>query len=335
MTITGESLTPVEFLTASPSSAPASFASLADNVLVPRLKEKEAAYILLRRHDAAPRLVAATYVPDAAPVRQKMLFASTRLALVRELGSEHFRETIFATTAEELSGRGFQRHDAHNALAAPLTEEERTLGDVKRAEQEAGHGTSSRDVHLSRGLKLTVAPEAVAALRSLNEGETLVSLVGLGWCFGGCILHLASFGMVLPLTKQKINPGTEVVELAAPVSPTPTTIEQLAQSISATEPRFTFFRFAHEHGGNHQGSPLLFFYTCPATAGSRAIKFRMMYPLMKRAVLDVAEGQAGLVLEKKFEVDEPGEITEAGVLAELHPQVEVRHGFSRPKRPGR
>lgn len=112
------------------------------------------------------------------------------------------------------------------------------------------------------------------------------------------------------------------------------TIDELVQAISATEPRFTFFRYTHSYGG-YQGSPLLFFYTCPATPGSRAIKFRMMYPLMKRAVLDVAEGEAGLTLEKKFEVEEPNEITEATVLGELHPQVEVRKGFSRPKRPGR
>ena len=56
-----------------------------------------------------------------------MLFASTRLTLVRELGGEHFRESIFATTAEELSPKGFEKHDAHTALDAPLTEEERKL----------------------------------------------------------------------------------------------------------------------------------------------------------------------------------------------------------------
>lgn len=71
------------------------------------------------------------------------------------------------------------------------------------------------------------------------------------------------------------------------------------------------------------------------TEGRRAIKDRMMYPLMKRAVLDVAKSECGLEVEKKFEVEEPSEITEDSVLSELHPRVEVRKGFSRPKRPGR
>lgn len=56
---------------------------------------------------------------------------------------------------------------------------------------------------------------------------------------------------------------------------------------------------------------------------------------MKRAVLEAAKREFGLDAEKKFEVEEPSEITEESVLEELHPKVEVRKGFSRPKRPGR
>lgn len=61
----------------------------------------------------------------------------------------------------------------------------------------------------------------------------------------------------------------------------------------------------------------------------------MMYPLMKRAVLEVGNREAGLNLEKRFEVEEPSEITEQTVMEDLHPQVTARQGFSRPKRPGR
>lgn len=60
-----------------------------------------------------------------------------------------------------------------------------------------------------------------------------------------------------------------------------------------------------------------------------------MYPLMKRAVLNIAEKEAGLKIEKKFEVEEPSEVTEQTVMDDLHPKVATRQGFSRPKRPGR
>ena len=132
---------------------------------------------------------------------------------------------------------------------------------------------------------------------------------------------------------QRINPETEVVELI-PESPTPSSIGELSKAISTTEPRFTFYRFTHTHNGAEE-SPLLFFYTCPVAGGNKSIKSRMMYPLMKRAVLDVADKEAGLVLAKRFEVEEPSEITEQSVLEDLHPKVAARQGFSRPKRPGR
>ena len=84
-----------------------------DDVLTP----VEPAYIILRRYEgsAKPPFIAITYVPDAANVRQKMLFASTRNTLLRELGTDRFGESIFATLKEELTVKGFERHDAHGA----------------------------------------------------------------------------------------------------------------------------------------------------------------------------------------------------------------------------
>lgn len=119
-----------------------------------------------------------------------------------------------------------------------------------------------------------------------------------------------------------------------PESPSPANIAELTEAISSTEPRFTLYRFKHTHAGT-ESSPVLFFYTCPANAGTKSIKNRMMYPLMKRAVLTIAEDTAGLKVEKRFEVEEPSEITEKSVLEDLHPQAAARQGFSRPKRPGR
>jgi twinfilin-like protein len=108
-----------------------------------------------------------------------MLFASTRLTLVRELGIERFRETIFATTKEELTKEGFEKHDKHVKLAAPLTEEEQTLGDVKRKEAEEGRGMNERKSHVSSGVSMPVSDDALSALKQLNNegGENLVQLV--------------------------------------------------------------------------------------------------------------------------------------------------------------
>lgn len=129
-----------------------------------------ATYVVLRRYDDDPKLLAITYVPDSAPVRQKMLFASTRLTLVRDLGLEHFRETIYFTVADEFSEAGFKKHDAHTQLEAPLTEEERALGEVKAAELAASTGTGTREIHLSKSLAMPVTEDAIAAMKAVGEG---------------------------------------------------------------------------------------------------------------------------------------------------------------------
>jgi len=61
----------------------------------------------------------------------------------------------------------------------------------------------------------------------------------------------------------------------------------------------------------------------------------MMYPLMNRAVLEVATRETGQAPDKKFELEETNEITEELVLDDLYPKTETRKAFNRPKRPGR
>ncbi len=112
MGIKDEQLVPVQTI---PSASPDFAADL--SALASSLKDDEATYVILRRYgDASDGYVAVTYVPDTAKVRQKMLYASTRLSLVRELGTERFRETLFATTKAELTAKGFQEHDKHGEL---------------------------------------------------------------------------------------------------------------------------------------------------------------------------------------------------------------------------
>ena len=166
----------------------ASSSSFPDNLaaLQKHIEPNVARYAIIRRYDDAPRLLAVTYVPDSAPVRQKMLFASTRLTLTRELGLEHFRETIFFTSADEFTEGGFNKHDAHAKLEAPLTEEERTLGDVKRAEAEAGSGTGTREIHLSKSLAMPIAENAIQAMQEMGEngGRAVAMLVSDAWSAG-------------------------------------------------------------------------------------------------------------------------------------------------------
>ena len=173
-TISNETLAPTQTIH---SSSTDFFDDLAS--LKPHLSTTAAAYIVLRRYQNAPDgFVAISYIPDSAPVRQKMLFASTWLTLVRELGTERFRENLFVTELKELEKEGWEKHEASGELKAPLTEEEQTLQGVKEAEAEARGGTAGRKLETGGHLAINLSPEAREALEAFNEsGENLLQLV--------------------------------------------------------------------------------------------------------------------------------------------------------------
>lgn len=146
------------------------------------LSPTTARYVLLKIAPGEPDgFVAVTYVPNGAPVREKMLFASTRLTLVRELGIERFRETIFATEAVELSAEGWARHEKHSSQEAPLTEEEAGQAGLREAEAQESGGTMARKGHV--GSKVDAIPtedglpEKLAELMKEGSGGLLVQLV--------------------------------------------------------------------------------------------------------------------------------------------------------------
>ena len=215
-----------------------------------------------------------------------MLFASTRLTLVRELGTERFRDTLFVTTKEELTAEGWQKHDKHGELKAPLTDEEQTLQGVKEAEAEAGRGTSSRSSHVSSGLSFPISERALSALRTLTEGgDNLVQLV---WCITANNWRYSNQLMLV----QMIDVGREAIEL---VGTSRTELEDLSSHISDSDPRYSFFRYSHEHEGQEQ-SPIIFIYTCPS--GSK-IKERMIYASSRAGIIAAAGKEAGVEVAKK------------------------------------
>ncbi|GAM34654.1 hypothetical protein TCE0_015r02367 [Talaromyces pinophilus] len=178
ITIDSESLKPRPSIPFSGSSFYSSLPQL-QSVLEPRTP----LFLVLRHHSSSVGgLVALTYIPSNAGVRAKTLFASTRATLTRELGSEKFVTTIFATEEEEVYGeQAWKERDIEgNGTSTSsfkreelMDEKERELELVRRAEEEARHGTAGRDVGTggSLGRSIDVKSETV----KLNATESSVS----------------------------------------------------------------------------------------------------------------------------------------------------------------
>ncbi|KAF2763477.1 actin monomer binding protein-like protein [Pseudovirgaria hyperparasitica] len=286
------------------STLPGTSSFYADlSALSTQLKPDAARYIILRRPDSLSatsqpgELVLVTYIPLPAPVRQKTLFASTRLSLPRELGSEHFGEHVWVERADEVTEEGWRKHEKHVQLDQPLTQEERDLVGIKEAEAKESGGTGSRRGHTGGTLDIRVGDRVVDTLRDLkNGGPNLVQL--------------------------KFDIPTETVVLDSTKSATPAS---LSNDISSTEPRYSFYR--------HTNDAILFIYTCPTTS---KIKERMIYATSERSVRGLATSEAGIEIAKKLEASNPADVTAQSIEDEFKETiVETKQAFSKPKRPGR
>ncbi|KAL2222003.1 putative actin monomer binding protein [Thermoascus aurantiacus ATCC 26904] len=316
VTITSESLTPLSPIpfSSSSSSEPkdAFYPSLPQ--LSSLLKPQTPIYLILRRSSGA--LAALTYIPSNAGVRNKTLFASTRATLVRELGSEKFASTIFATEEEEVVGEeAWRERDAEENGGGKngkfkredlMDEKERELEAVKRAEEEARSGTLGRDVGIggtfikagAEGrIPMPVDEDAKAALRDLQQGG---------------------------LVQLAIDVPTETIKLAA--SESSIAPSDVASKISDSSPRYTFYHYP-------DSDVVIFIYTCPSKS---SIKERMLYASTRRVAILVGENE-GIKVSKKIEGSSPDEITEARLREEVYPPQDdgSKRGFARPKRPGR
>lgn len=91
---------------------------------------------------------------------------------------------------------------------------------------------------------------------------------------------------------QRIDVGNERVEL---VETSSATADSLAQKISSSEPRYSFFRYEHEYEGETV-APVVFVYTCPS--GSK-IKEKMLYASSRAGAIAAAESEAGVSVGKR------------------------------------
>ncbi|KAG0182087.1 Twinfilin-1 [Apophysomyces sp. BC1021] len=255
----------------------------------PYLESSQPAYVLVRLDNKSStgeyQWIFLSYVPDNAKVREKMLYASTRATLTKELGDYRFVDSLYGTQASELTYDGYKKHLAHKKADAPLTRRERELAEIKLAEAKAVsdyQGTTTRKAY-APGVSFPVTEEAEEALRKLTQPKDQ---------------RQHNF-VSLHLKDEKIE-----LDAASSVS-----AGELKNTIPTSAPRFTFYLFEHE-----TTESMVFIYTCPS---SSKIRERMLYSSSKANVVTYAETEIKLQVTKKLETSDISDITEAYLLEEL------------------
>jgi len=243
--------------------------------------------------------VLVAYVPDGSTVRERMLYASSRDNLRKQLGANYFGEDLYGSQKEEMSYPAFEdfrkRKIVDNSV---LTASE--LQYRREVTAEIAVGTQTEYVH---SVKFPMSTQAVAQLKNLSSGST-------------------------NLVQLFVDPTKETIELASSSSGD---LAALRASIPTNEPRFTIYRWDHSHEGASYNS-IVFIYSC---TNDSPIKLKMLYSTVKAVAIGTAEEQ-GIKIDKKLEISESEEISQESLVELLHPPSdEKKQTFVKPGRPGR
>lgn len=230
-----------------------------------------------------------------------MLYASTKATLKLEFGSSNIKEEINATTKEETTLKGYQKHKIDFSAPAPLTSREEELAEIRKSEVKTDFGIDTKQQTLG-GINCPISDPTSQALIDMRRGA----------------YNYLQFR--IDLEEEKIH-----VVNAANID-----ILKLPSQIPKDHARYHLYLFKHQHEGNHLDS-VVFVYSMPGYTCS--IRERMMYSSCKGPFSATIE-KHGIEITKKIEIDNGEELTEEFIYEELHPRkLNLRPQFSKPKGP--
>jgi twinfilin-like protein len=241
------------------------------------------------------------YVPDRAPVRMKMLYASSRSNLRTQLGDDYFTDEIFGTVPSDFNLQGYKSYIKHKESEVPLTrEEEKIMEDKEQGVFVGGGGTGGAYSH---GVKFPVDDDVNDAMEQLKSGT-------------------------INYVQITIDIDAERVKLCDSLS---IEIGELGSYISLTEPRFHFYKYDHNFEGENVTS-YIYIYSCPDGSGgttSAPVKMRMLFSSSKQNVESLLTSR-DVKVALKMEVNNGEDVNEDEILKVLHPQKEVKKKINKP-----
>ena len=236
--------------------------------------------------------------PELSPVREKMLYASTKATLKKDFGSAHLTLDYFATVQDDLSFEAYQsfverKRKEENGEHDPelLTTQEQDLKLIRKEEAELS-SVNSKPTKTLPGVEFPLTPAAMTALQDLKDG-------------------------VISYLQLSIHITNEVIDLVKRENHKEFDVSDLPSKVPTDSPRYHLFLLPHNHEGLYYKSTI-FVYSVIGSGCS--VKERMLYSSCKNALMSVLKDKIGISLDKKIECDDPKELTMEYLLDQLHPK---------------
>lgn len=265
-------------------------------------------------------LAFASYIPDEAPIRSKMLYASTKNTLVSQLGANFKKSHQFAwSEIEEVSMKNFLR--SFEVSEKPLTEEEKLLDQIN----------SLQSFSIAEASAKSSSPAYKKQLVSMHDSSGLLFKVqeDLDDYFqkaGQSSVHsLITFAIDLASERVKLTSSKQ--------TSTATLISTLEESTTPLDPHP---QYALYHYSPHK---FAFLYSCPL--GSK-VKERMIYASNKKPLVTyinsiLQQSESSAAIDKNLEVGDLDELEISELDDHEQELTTTTRGlrFNKPKGPRR
>lgn len=260
-------------------------------------------------HSASGERIFISFVPDEAPVRMKMLFASTRNTFLQQLGSPIAKRHILSLTEiSDLEPEAFEAAISHDDSNISMTAKEKSLELMDNLQ------------HLSMSLN-TELP----SMGNKNSSTLFFKI-------DATLDSMLRTDLTSKLLVMSINTETEILHLQAQKGNVSVNkVVEVAQALVTKEPSPAYLLYGYKD--NH----LAFIYSC---ASGCKVKARMLYAANKQGLLNhlktdyFTNGQLDLF----FEVGDLDELELSGLKPTEQIQKTTRTSdlkFSKPKGPRR
>lgn len=282
------------------------FADL-DSQLAPLTKENECFYVIYRldsKNSLGYDFVLFTYINDSAPVRSKMIYASTLSALKTKFGSGHIKRELSVSSPDELTADGYRRQMAQDEVAAPLTESEILKNEIKQLEVSSSVTTRTETVP---GLSFKVTQAAADNIRSFVSGK-------------------------VDYVKFNIDTDKEIIDSSLSKC---LNTESIESEISPESPNYHLFKFKYKHASKSM-EKIIFVYSIPSEA-TIPIKEKMLYASCKSSFVS-GLSSFGIANDAllSIEIDTPVEVSPESLYKDIHPEtIPVKKPFAKPAGPAR
>lgn len=240
-----------------------------DKLVAPLIEDNIPCYIIYRldsKTPLGPAWLLLSWVPDAATIRQKMVYASTKATLKQEFGSAHITEEIHATAKDETTFEGYQRHKKAFSAPAPLTTREEELAELRKTEVNTTINTDTRHQTLG-GISCPMSEAAKRAIMDMLRGS-------------------------YDYLQFRIDLDAELIHVSNAAN---VALADLPKQVPDDHARYHLYMFKHNYDSDYLES-YVFIYSMPGYACS--VKERMMYSSCKAPFLDTLQAM-GIDVAKK------------------------------------